>query len=317
MELNRKKWGGALLLFLAAFIWGTSFVAQDVGAETVDGFTYQAVRNLLGAVVLLPLCFVFDAVAKKRGTYRAPTKESRKYLFLGGATCGVFLCVAVVLQQFGIANNVTSPGKDAFITALYIVFVPVLGLFFGKRAQPHVYLCVITGLVGLWMLCMGGSGITVGDIQVILCSVAFSCHIMMVDFVVPHVDGVKLSCIQFFVAAFLSGICMFIFEEPDMKTILAAWWPLVYSGVFSAAGGYTLQILGQKSTPPAVACLIMSLESVFAVISSMILLPGIPTPTAREWIGMVLIFAAIIVSQIPVRYPSKKGKQTENRDTVN
>lgn len=302
------------MLFLAALIWGTSFVAQDVGAETVEGFTYQAVRNLLGAMVLLPLCFVFDAVAKKKGTYVSPTKKSRRYLWLGGVGCGVLLCVAVVLQQFGIANNVTSPGKDAFITALYIVFVPVLGLLFGKRSQPHVYLCVIVGLVGLWMLCMGGSGITLGDIQVILCSVAFSCHIILVDFVAPHVDGVKLSCIQFFVAAFLSGIGMFIFEDPDMHTILGAWMPIVYSGVFSAAGGYTLQILGQKNTSPTIACLIMSLESVFAVISSMILLPGVPDPTAREWIGMVLIFAAIIVSQIPLRYGRKKQQRIEENE---
>lgn len=312
--MDRKKWVGTLLLFLAALIWGTSFVAQDVGAETVDGFTYQAARNLLGAVVLLPLCFVSDAIAKRKGNWQAPTPRGRKYLWLGGVGCGAMLCVAVVLQQFGIANNVTSPGKDAFITALYIVFVPVFGLLFGKRSQPHVYLCVVAALVGLWMLCMGGSGITTGDILVILCSVAFSFHIILVDYVAPYVDGIKLSCIQFFVAAVLSGIGMFIFEEPNMQVILGAWLPIVYSGVFSAAGGYTLQILGQKHTPPTVACLVMSLESVFAVISSMILLPNVPAPTAREWIGMVLIFAAIIVSQVPLKYRKKGEKAVEKAD---
>ena len=304
--MDKRKWMGTLLLFFAALIWGTSFVAQDVGAKTVDGFTYQAVRNLLGAAVLLPLCFVSDAVAKRKGIWQPPTKKGRQYLWLGGVGCGLLLCVAVVLQQFGIANNVTSPGKDAFITALYIVFVPVFGLLFGKRSQPHVYACVVVALAGLWLLCMGGSGITTGDILVILCSVAFSFHIILVDLVAPHVDGIKLSCIQFFVAAFVSGIGMFIFEQPDIKAILGAWMPIVYSGVFSAAGGYTLQILGQKHTPPTIACLVMSLESVFAVISSMILLPEVPAPTAREWIGMVLIFAAIIVSQIPMQYGKKK-----------
>ena len=300
--MNRKQVVGTTLLFVAALIWGTSFVAQDVGAETIGSFTYQAVRNLLGAIVLLPLCFVSGAISKKRGTWQPPTASSRRYLWLGGLGCGVLLSVAVVLQQFGIASNVTSPGKDAFITALYIVFVPVIGIFIGKRAMPHVYLCVVAALVGLWMLCMGGSGITTGDILVILCSVAFAFHITLVDYVAPHVDGVKLSCMQFFVAAVISAVGMLIFEEPRAADLAAAWFPIFYSGVFSAAIAYTLQILGQKYTAPTVACLLMSLESVFAVLSSMILLPGVPSPTAREWIGMVLIFAAIIVSQIPLRY---------------
>ena len=300
--MDRKKWLGPALLFLAAFIWGTSFVAQDVGAAHVDGFTYQAARNFLGAFVLLIVCFVKDGVLKKKGLYTPPTAEAKRYLLLGGLGCGCLLCVATVLQQFGIQNNVTSPGKDAFITALYIVFVPVIGLFLKKIAQPHVYACVLVALIGLWMLCMGGSGITTGDILVILCSVAFAFHITLVDHVAPHVDGVKLSCMQFFVAAVISSIGMLIFEEPRMADLVAAWFPIFYSGVFSAAIAYTLQILGQKYTAPTVACLLMSLESVFAVLSSMILLPGVPSPTAREWIGMVLIFAAIIVSQIPLRY---------------
>lgn len=303
--MDRKKWMGPALLFLAAFIWGTSFVAQDVGAAYVDGFTYQAARNFLGAFVLLIVCLVRDGVCKRQGTYTPPTAQSRRYLLLGGLGCGCLLCVATVLQQFGIANNVTSPGKDAFITALYIVFVPVIGLFLKKWAQPHVYVCVVVALVGLWMLCMGGSGITTGDILVILCSVAFAFHITLVDHVAPHVDGVKLSCVQFFVAAVISAVGMLIFEQPRMADLIAAWFPIFYSGVFSAAIAYTLQILGQKHTPPTVACLLMSLESVFAVLSSMILLPGVPAPTAREWVGMVLIFAAIIVSQIPLRYQKK------------
>ena len=304
--MDKRKLIGPVLLFLAALLWGCSFVAQDVGAATVEGFTYQATRNLLGALVLLFICLGKAAWQKKKGIYQPLAPKNKKYLWIGGILCGVVLSVAANLQQFGIAQNVTSPGKDAFITALYIVFVPIFALFLGRRAQPHVYLCVITALVGLWMLCMGGQGITSGDILVICCSVVFAVHITVVDVVIPHVDGVALSCIQFFTASLISAVGMLIFEEPDIGTILAAWLPIVYSGVFSAAGGYTLQILGQKHTPPTVACLVMSLESVFAVISSMILLPEVPAPTAREWWGMVVIFAAIIFSQVPLRYGKKQ-----------
>ena len=309
--MNKKQILGTLLLLLAAFIWGTSFVAQDVGAETIGSFTYQAVRNLMAATVLFPLCFVSDAIGKKRGTRQPPTPQSRKYLLLGGIGCGLMLSVAVILQQFGIAGNVTSPGKDAFITALYIVFVPVIGLFLGKRSQPHVYLCVVAALVGLWLLCMGGSGITTADIMVIICSVAFSFHIILVDTVAPHVDGIKLSCLQFFVAAIISFVGMLICEEPDMSAILHAWFPLFYSGVLSGAGAYTLQILGQKHTPVTVGSLVMSLEAVFAVVASMIMLPDVPALTGREWWGIVLIFAAIMLSQIPLKYGKRKSRHSE------
>lgn len=303
--MSKNRLLGPALLFLAALIWGASFVAQDVGG-VVGSFTFQAVRTLLGAVTLLIVCLVKDAWQKKNGTYRPMTFESRKMLILGGVGCGLLLCTAVVLQQFGIDANVTSPGKDAFITALYIVFVPVIGLFLRRHSQPHVYLCVLVALVGLWLLCMNGMSITSGDTFVILCAVAFAFHITLVDFVAPHVDGVKLSCLQFFVVSAVSSVGMLITEQPDIRLILDNWMPIIYSGVFSAAGGYTLQILGQQRTQSTAACLIMSLESVFAVISSMILLPEIPAPTAREWVGMAVIFAAIIFSQVPLRY-GKKG----------
>jgi len=307
--MTKQKWLGPVLLFLAALIWGTSFVAQDVGADGgVGSFTYQATRNLLGALSLFLVCAFKDLWQKKKGTYQPPTPHAKKMLLLGGLGCGLLLCVATVLQQFGIAENVTSPGKDAFITALYIVFVPVIALFFRRRSQLHVYLCVIVALVGLWLLCMNGAQITRGDVLVILCSVAFAFHITLVDYVAPHVDGVKLSCIQFAVAAVISAFGMFLVEKPDIQVILRNWFPIFYSGVFSAAIAYTLQILGQKHTQPTVACLLMSLESVFAVISSMILLPDVPAPTAREWWGMIIIFAAIIFSQIPLRYRSKEKK---------
>ena len=227
-------------------------------------------------------------------------------LLLGGLGCGILLCVATVLQQFGIAEVDTSPGKAAFITALYIVFVPVIALFLRRRSQPHVYVCVAVALVGLWLLCMNGSTITKGDIFVILCSVAFAFHITLVDFVVPHVDGVQLSCVQFTVAALISAVGMLITEQPDMQVILQNWFPIFYSGIFSAAIAYTLQILGQKHTQPTIACLLMSLESVFAVITGMILLPESSAQSAREWVGMAVIFVAIIFAQIPLRYGRRK-----------
>ena len=310
--MAKQNWLGPILLFGAALIWGASFVAQDVGG-VVGSFTFQASRNTLGALTLLLVCIGKSLWQKKKGTYRKPTEKETKMLLLGGVGCGLLLCVAVILQQFGIDANVTSPGKDAFITALYIVFVPVIALLLGRRSQLHVYLCVVVALVGLWLLCMSGSQITPGDILMIGCSVAFACHITLVDHVAPHVDGIKLSCIQFTVAALVSAVGMFVTEHPDIRLILQNWMPIAYSGVLSAAGAYTLQILGQQRTQPTAACLIMSLESVFAVISSMILLPEVPAPTPREWLGMVVIFAAIIFSQIPLKYPTKKARTGEEK----
>ncbi len=309
--MDKKRMIGPALLLLAALIWGTSFVAQEVGANGgVGSFTYQAARNALGALALLAVCVVKDLWQKKKGCYQPPTAASKKMLWLGGLGCGCMLCVATVLQQFGIAEVETSPGKAAFITALYIVFVPVIALFLRRRSQPHVYLCVVVALVGLWLLCMSGSSIGKGDILVILCAVAFAFHIMLVDFVVPYVDGVKLSCIQFSVAAIISAVGMLITEQPDIHVILQNWFPIFYSGIFSAAIAYTLQILGQKHTQPTVACLLMSLESVFAVLTGMIMMPEQSPQSAREWIGMAVIFVAIVFAQVPLKYGRRK-KETE------
>ncbi len=316
-KLDKKKLLGPVLLFLAALIWGTSFVAQEVGANGgVGSFTYQATRNALGALALLAVCVVKDLWQKKKGIYHPPTPREKKILWLGGLACGCLLCVATVLQQFGIADVDTSPGKAAFVTALYIVFVPVIALALRRFSQPHVYACVVVALVGLWLLCMSGSSLTQGDIFVILCSVAFAFHITVVDLVVPHVDGVKLSCIQFTVAALISAVGMWITEQPDMGVILQNWFPIFYSGIFSAAIAYTLQILGQKHTQPTVACLLMSLESVFAVVTGMILLPEASAQSAREWIGMAVIFVAIVLAQVPLRYGRRKGpKESESAQT--
>ena len=306
--MEKKKLGGALCLFLAAVVWGFGFVAQDMGAEHVGGFTFQASRTLLAALALLALWLVRDLWRRKKGTYVPISQKEKKYLLWGGLACGTILCAATCLQQLGIANNEGSPGKEAFITALYIVIVPLLTLAFGKRVKWHIYLCVGVALFGLWMLCMSGSSLTTGDIQVICCAFVFSWHIIAVDFFIPHVDGVRLSCIQFFVTCLGATVMTFIFEDPQWSDISAAGLSILYSGVVSAAVGYTLQIVGQKNTPATLASLLMSLESVFAVVASAILLPEITSFSWREVVGMVLIFAAIICSQLSFDF--KKRGQT-------
>ncbi len=304
--MDKKKLSGAICLLSAAVVWGFGFVAQDMGANYVAGFTFQACRTLLAALSLLLLWLGRDFYLRKKGTFVPMTREEKKYLLIGGPVCGAILCAATCLQQLGITNNTGSPGKEAFITALYIVIVPIISLVFGKRSKWHVYLCTALALFGLWMLCMSGSELTTGDIQCICCAVIFSCHIIAVEFFVPHVDGVRLSCIQFFTTCIGAAIMMFIFEEPVWSGISAASLAILYSGVMSAGAGYTLQILGQKRTPATLAALLMSLESVFAVVASAILLPEITQFTWREVVGMVIIFAAIICSQLNLDFKKKK-----------
>lgn len=296
--MNNKKLAGIACLLGAAVVWGFGFVAQDMGANYVDGFTFQACRTLLAALSLLALWLGRDFYKRKKGTFVPMSKEEKKYLLIGGPVCGAILCAATCLQQLGIGNNTGSPGKEAFITALYIVIVPLFSLFFGKKVPWHIYLCVGAALFGLWMLCMSGSELTTGDIQCICCAFIFACHILAVEHFIPHVDGLRLSCIQFFTTCVGATVMMFIFEEPAWSGISAASLAILYSGVMSAGAGYTLQILGQKNTPATLASLLMSLESVFAVVASAILLPEITAFTWREVVGMIIIFAAIICSQL-------------------
>ena len=306
--MDRKKLSGAVCLFAAAVVWGFGFVAQDMGAAHVQGFTFQASRTLLAALSLLALWIGRDLYRRKKGSFVPMSRTEKKYLLIGGLVCGVILCAAACLQQLGIESNTGSPGKEAFITALYIVMVPLFLLFFGKKARPHVYLCTAAALFGLWMLCMSGSTLTTGDVQVICCAVIFAFHIIAVDFFIPHVDGLRLSCLQFFVTCAGSAIFMLIFEQPAWEGIRAATPAILYSGIVSAGAGYTLQILGQKNTPATLASLLMSLESVFAVVASAILLPEITVFTWREILGMIIIFVAIICYQMNLDF--KKRHQT-------
>ena len=299
--MNFRKSGGILCCLLAAFFWGTTFVVQDKAADLIPPFTFLALRSFVGVLALLPLYFAKEKYAK---THDVPTPARNvKLLFGGGVLCGVFLCAASALQQFGIGNNVGSPGKDAFITALYIVFVPLFSLIFGKRAEPHVYGCVALALGGLWLLCMNESTLTTGDIQLIACSLVFACQMVLVDLIGTRADAVALSTVQFLTVGVLSLVLAVIFEAPTLDGILSGWWTYLYAGLFSSGVAYTLQIIGQQRIPSAAACLLLSLESVIAVISGMVVLRLFPTPV--ELIGMMLIFIAIILSQIPFRYRKK------------
>ena len=292
-----RKSSGFICCLLAALFWGTTFVAQDTAAKTIPAFTFLALRSFVGAIALLVVFLVKEHINKKRGNVKPITGSTKKLTFFGGALCGVFLCAASALQQLGIASNTGSPGKDAFITALYIVFVPLFGLFLGKRAAPHIYGCVAVALGGLWLLCMNGSALTTGDIQLMICSLLFTCQMVLVDLVGDRVDAVALSCVQFFVVGVTSGVFAIFLEDPTVGGVLTGWWTVLYAGIFSSAVAYTLQIVGQQRTPATLASLVLSLESVVAVVASMIALRLYPT--INEVLGMVLIFVAIVVSQIP------------------
>ena len=286
----------SLLLLLTATIWGVAFVAQSVGMDYVGPFTFSAVRALIGAVVLIPCIVLLKKVNREENRTEGKAAD-RKVLVTGGIACGVLLCVACNLQQFGIMY--TSVGKAGFITAMYIVLVPVLGIFLKKKVGAKIWCGVLIAVVGLYLLCMAGSGFSIqkGDFLLMLCAVVFSLHILVIDYFSPKTDGVKLSCIQFLTCGILSGICMFLFEKPQLSNILAAWMPILYAGVLSCGVAYTLQIIGQKGLNPTVASLILSMESVISVIAGWLILGQ--KLSSRELLGCVLMFAAIILVQLP------------------
>ena len=284
-----------LLLLLTATIWGTAFVAQSVGMDYVGPFTFSAVRSLIGGLVLIPVIWLVGRLEEGQDK-REKTPADRKNLILGGIACGVVLFIASNLQQFGI--QYTTVGKAGFITAFYIVLVPVMGIFIRRRCPALVWVGVALALAGLWLLCMGGDTMTVGtgDMLVFFGAVMFAVHILVIDHFSPLADGVKLSCIQFFVCGILSGVCMFLFEQPDAAAILAAKGSILYAGVMSCGVAYTLQIVGQKGMNPTAASLILSLESVISGLAGWVLLHQ--KLSVRELLGCVLVFAAVILVQV-------------------
>ncbi len=301
--MSSKKLLGSVALLVAAVFWGSTFVAQSVASEVVEPFTFLASRSLLGFVFLIPVSLIKDLFSKKSGNYKRLDKSGAKPLIIGGICCGTALTAASGLQQIGMTGE--NSGKAGFITAMYILLVPILGLFFRKRVRPAIWLCVIMGVVGLYFLCItDGFTLEKSDLFLMICAAVFSIHILIVDYFSPKVDGVKLSCIQFFTVFVMASVLALAFEDTSFSEILGAWFPIFYAGVFSSGIAYTLQIVGQKHTEPTVASLLMSLESVFAVIGSMLLLAQFPT--TREVIGSVIMFAAIIISQLPERKAKSK-----------
>lgn len=287
----------SLLLFLAATIWGTAFVAQSVGMDYIEPFTFNAVRNILGALVLIPCIAFLKKASRDNSASGQKKKYSGKALILSGVICGTILCIASNLQQFGIRS--TSVGKSGFITAMYIVLVPAIGILFKKKTSLRIWISVFIAMFGLYLLCVTDNFMTVqsGDIMLFACALAFSFHILVIDKFSPLVDGVKMSCIQFFTCSVLSSICMLIFEEPRMDLIIDAWLPVLYTGIMSSGVAFTLQIIGQKGLNPTVASLIMSLESVVSLVAGWIILHQVLS--VRELIGCVIMFLAIIIVQIP------------------
>lgn len=288
-----------LLLTLTAFIWGIAFVAQSVGMDYVGPFTFNAVRFLIGGIVLIPCIFLLNRLnGSKQGGEKdkKERREERKILLAGGICCGVCLCVASSLQQFGIAY--TTVGKAGFITALYIIIVPVLGIFMKKRVTVLAWASVALAAVGMYFLCITEEfRIGRGDILMMLCALCFSIHILVIDYFSPRVDGVKMSCIQFIVSGVICFVPMFLWEHPQLSAILDAWAPILYAGVLSCGVAYTLQIIGQKGADPVVASLLLSLESVFSVLAGWLILhQGM---SAREILGCVLVFGGIILAQLP------------------
>lgn len=286
----------SLILLLTATIWGVAFVAQSVGMEYIGPFTFNAIRCVLGGLVLIPVILVLKK--KKETGAENQEKEDKKTLWAGGIACGVILCIASNLQQFGIME--ASVGKSGFFTALYIVMIPVIGIFIGKRPGIKLWFCVALAVVGMYLLCMKNGSFTIerADIMLLLCALAFSFHILVVDYFSPKVDGVKMSCIQFFVCGVLSAVGMLFTETPDISNIQAAWLPLLYAGLLSCGVGYTLQIVGQKGINPVIASLIMSLESVISALAGWVILGQVLSP--KEILGCVLMFVAIIITQIPI-----------------
>ncbi|MDO5539241.1 MAG: DMT family transporter [Eubacteriales bacterium] len=303
--MRQSQMRNSLILLLTATIWGVAFVAQSVGMDYVGPFTFNCVRSLIGGLVLLPCMAVLDKInppQKKADETEAEKRAQRKILFTGGICCGLALCAASSFQQIGIMY--TTVGKAGFITAFYIIIVPVLGLLFGRKCGINVWIGVVLALAGLYFLCITESlSVGKGDILVFICAIIFSIHIMVIDHFSPLADGVKLSCIQFFVSGIICAVPMLLIEKPQIAQLLQAWQPILYAGVMSCGVAYTLQIVGQKGMNPTVASLILSLESVISVIAGAIILHQILS--ARELLGCVLMFAAILLAQLP--QPRKKS----------
>lgn len=289
-----KKLKGNIILFITAIIWGISFVSQSVGMEYIGPNTFMGIRTLMGGIVLLPVIAILDKGKKKQGTYQ---KTDMKKLIKYGGISGVFLCIAQTLQTYGIQTTTTA--KSGFLTALYIIFVAIIGLFVGKKLNFKMVAGIFTAIVGMYFLCMYGerADFNMGDVLTIICAIFFAGQIICIDKYASGIDGFKFSCTQFLVAGTINAILMIILETPDIDAIMSCATALLYSGVMSCGVAYTLQVIGQKYAEPTTASIIMSLESVFAAIAGWILLGQ--AMGVSQIVGCLLMFLAIVLVQLP------------------
>lgn len=314
--MNKGSFKNSLLLFLAAFIWGVAFVSQSKGMEYMGPFTFNGVRSLIGAIVLVPVILFRYRTSKDQPN---PWKAvDWKTTLTGGIFCGLALMIATTVQQIGIMY--TTVGKAGFITALYIIFVPIFGIFIGKKVPGAVWVGAVMAAVGMYLLCIQGNfSIGLGDALIFICAVVFTIHILIIDHFSPKTDGVMLSCIQFFICGIICTTIALITEAPDFSQLINGAVPILYAGVMSCGVAYTLQIVGQKGVNPTIAALILSLESVVSVLAGWFaykigFLKDDQTLTGRQLLGCAIVFAAVILVQLPVGEIVGKIKNKRNNE---
>ena len=288
--------GGSLkssfLLFLAAFIWGVAFVAQSVGMDYMGPFSFNGGRFILGSLVLMPIVIFRRRKDKRKGVERAGAKIT----VTGGICCGLALCAAALCQQIGI--QYTTVGKAGFITTLYIIIVPIMGIFLKKKVPGKVWIGAVIAAAGMYLLCMSEKlALSKGDTYVFICAILFSVHILVIDYFSPKADGIELSCIQFLTAGVIASVGAIILEQPTLSNFIAGIIPLAYAGILSSGVAYTLQVIGQKDLDPTIASLILSLESVVSMLAGWVILKQ--ALSGRELFGCLLVFAAVILVQLP------------------
>lgn len=299
----KQQLKGTIALLAATTIWGSAFIAQSVGMDLIGPFTFQAIRCLMAIVFLIPVTFFFDLGKKDGKTFL--NRWMDKKLWIYGGICGISLFIAAGFQQVGLVY--TSASKAGFITAMYIVLVPFLGLFRNMKPPITAWISVVIAVCGLYLLsCVGVSEINIGDILLIGCALSYSVQITLVDCFAPGMDGIRLNCVQIIVCGLLS-LPFMLGEAPVLENIVASAMPLAYAGVMSMGVAYTLQIVGQQNLPPTPASLLMSLESVFAALCGWMILHESLTTT--ELLGCGLVFAAVIISQLPAKESNYAGTE--------
>lgn len=295
-----KQIKGTALILFAAMIWGASFVAQSVGVRQIGPFTFQAVRQILGFLVLIPVILIRD---KRMGdaSPRPRTKAEKTRLLRSGAICGLLLFLAGISQQFGLLT--LTAGKSGFITAMYVILIPIFGIFLGKKPRAAVAVAAGLSLLGLYLLCVDGPlALGTGELLTLLCAVLFAFHMMYIDHVIEGQDALRMSALQFLFCGLYSIPFMFLVETPSIPAILDCWLPIGYTGIFSCAVGFTLQMVAQTMVDPTILSIAMSTESLFSAVFGWLLLQEVIPP--KGLIGCAMMFLGVLLAQIPGRKKS-------------